>query len=158
VNKHQLGLAKNWCKALLNVRDGVIICEDDGFWFDGSGRKFLKQIYKTPWLIVSAYTAYVNAHNNIGWHFWRCKYNLCGAIAIYIPKVHVRPLLEYVLRNMGTDHIVLDASIGRYALSVNLPVMLHTPTLIDHIGLISTQPDKTKDSLMRQPCYGLGVG
>jgi hypothetical protein len=147
VNQTTLDLCLNWCNAVDTfLKDEtlthIIMCEDDVYWLDGSLKAALLQIQKTPDCIVSPYCSYTNGSRKVGWNPWIADHNLNGALTMFLPiKVLKHGLLEYVRNNHydfeGNTHI--DSTIGVYCDEFNIPVMLHTPSLVRHIGHVSTR-------------------
>lgn len=139
-NTRNLGVCKNWAKALIHAKENILICQDDIFWPEGSGKMFMDQVQRTPDNIISPYTSYSNAKDHEGWAIFTSVNGLCGALSLYIPLKYRDELLRYVMKYCANipRGVGLDAAVGQFVMINNIRMWQHTPTLIQHLGIVGT--------------------
>lgn len=158
-NSTQLGCVKNWLNAAKGLiaetdSDFIMICEDDILWREGAYTS-LKNLLKcltgeipVAWPLpsdvgmISLYRAEPYAVKEQGWQ--PIKMRACGWLGT-LCTVWYRPMLEALLREEQffmevSQGIHLDHAVGATVMKLNKMIIAHSPTLIEHIGDISTNP------------------
>lgn len=154
-NPTKLGQGYNLLNGLQSLRDEadwIMMCEDDISLCPGFGDKItniLNRIgskYKVGFL--SPYCSYVNADPGAqGWSLAkRSMYGWCGMLCTIWPKESIPDEPLVVKKDWGPD-----ASIGDLVLALGKHIYTHVPSLVTHIGDIST--GQVRDTDMRRQAY-----
>lgn len=141
-NTEQLGCPQNWFSALCYDvdTDWLMICEDDIFFRPGSGDVIRDAIQSNTANVYSPYCSMVHGiPGKTGWQ--RSMYGttgLCGALC-FVMDMSIRS--KILSDKPKFDHLSegkhLDFPIGEF---IREDVYFHMPSLISHLGEISTFP------------------
>lgn len=151
-NETTLGHTKNWLHALKILRlmhpaePYYLLCEDDIFWQPNAAyelRARLKYSMSKDVGFISPYCSRVNHQfGETGWQRARMVSDIswCGALCLLLPFWAADYIIEnedyYLEKSNNLSH--LDAPIGATLLKGNFHLLTHAPTLILHLGDIST--------------------
>ena len=144
VNGVQLGVFLNWLHALscmqsrLFIKKWILICEDDIEWIKESGKYFISYLNEhqddESIGFVSGYCSVVNA-NKEGFGLAKISpYGWCGALALAIPVRNVWSILNHPIIEKYKTSRDLDNLIGRILLDLGKKLIVHTPSLVNHLG------------------------
>ena len=126
--------------------DAYLIVQDDAYFYDaGNLREYLEQALwpgSAPGL-VSLYSTEANPAAEPGWHAdaqrWRC-----GALAfVFSPEIAARfitdqRVFQARLHAEPPSHVEIDALLGHWAAAEQVPVGYPVPSLVQHVGNMST--------------------
>lgn len=165
-NTQRLGGVRNWLRAakyLIANSDSpfIMICEDDILWTEGAADKIVgllnffvgkvDLLVKPPELstvgLISPYCAKINEPEDRGWRHPRIRSTgFCGALCTIYPRRSLEDilqasdyLLEQAIGKTGEVYL-LDYAIGRTVQHLNKVFYTHKPTLVQHLGEVSTFP------------------
>lgn len=161
-----LGAWPNWYLALAELlmrqpnADFYFLLEDDALLYQGQPnlKSYVEQsLVSNPQLaFASLYCADAIMANQIGWVSGNLGKYFIGALALVIPKESALKLMtnENVARHRetgGEDHgtKLTDAVLGRWAFENQLRVLVHNPSLVDHIGNTSTLGNDNQKAFLR---------
>jgi len=160
-NKDRLGCVNNWLhcvEELLIETDTpfIMTMEDDVQWLPGVGQKIktVLQLLLDGKLsidkigFISPYCSERNKPTNLGWREPRyLKSGWCGALNLIFPRKSLEKIiydrdrfLLYAVDEQKPEKgfIHLDYPIGRVAMEERLMILTHSPTLVQHLGEVST--------------------
>lgn len=164
-----LGIVHNWLKAaeigLLSNEPFIMICEDDIEWRDQSSYKIrsllLDELNDTVFGFISPYCSTRNSREYVrdDWHEARLNNPWCGALCTIFRRSSLELLLKYrtefiKLTEYEGRHINLDTALGEFYKRRDFPILTHTPTLILHLGEVSTNENVNANETIqkyRQP-------
>ena len=149
LNPVRLGTVFNWLQAINMPHncEWLGVFEDDIIWIKGSGPEVRKILHNccSDIGIVSPYCCVLNAPERRGWQMSKIKKSTSfyGACALFLRKQlvavireNIPEFLSFTMRN--EKHIDLDTAIGSFALKYGFKILTHNPSLIIHMGEIST--------------------
>ncbi|WP_437194472.1 hypothetical protein [Planctomicrobium sp. SH527] len=148
----QLGAFPNWCLGLAELvlreprADAYLMCQDDVLFSEGLRGYLEESLWPSPEAgVISVYCPNHYATNrNVGFHVENRGWQSCGALAYILPAASARALLcdlkvqEHRLNGPAEGLRNIDSVIGRWCLETGRTYLVHTPSLAQHIGEIST--------------------
>jgi hypothetical protein len=135
----------NWLHAiqtLSSLAEWVMMCEDDIQWGKGQGLIFREYVLSCgPGVgMISGYCSKPNANpKSLGFGLAKISpYGWCGALSIAVPAYLVPKIIShaYVSQEWRGKH--LDYVVGKVIKSLGLDIIVHTPTLVHHLGANSS--------------------
>lgn len=152
VNYVTYGPFFNWLQAILlfqnSLNPWILICEDDIQWIQGSGKIFLDYLEKCTERnekesnnidnigLVSGYCSKKNANpSSLGFGIAKVSpYGWCGALALAIPTHTITTIVNHTYALTEVRGVHLDNKIGKIMLNLKKKLIIHTPTLVHHLG------------------------
>jgi len=162
-NHEKLGIICNWLSAAKQMlvstnKPWIMLCEDDIQFMQGCSREVRKLILNLdtkPGFIspyCSKHNSYILQKGN--WHkpLIPNDTSWCGACCLLFPREHLDLIVNtheanFMLAAHGATSkpIHLDYAIGHVLTFCKKDLLTHTPTLVDHIGEISTTEVNNKE-------------
>jgi len=160
----RFGCIGNWLRAIEHLYGStntpfIMTCEDDIDWSKGSGdkvRKLITVLLTNPLDelplekigFISPYCSKTNAPKERGWRPPKfLKSGWCGALCMIFPRDSIKKLLSCKERFLeltidpkfpDKGQVHLDFAIGRFFYEQQFTIITHSPTLITHLGEVST--------------------
>jgi hypothetical protein len=148
----RIGAFPNWYLALWELylreprADAYLMCQDDALFAEGS-RHYLEE-HLWPAADVGVVSVYTPTHwsrgQPRGFHVERHGWASWGALAYIFPNKSLRSLIVHPLliehRRLGPAAGMrnIDSVVGAWCQAADLPYFVHVPSLVQHIGEIST--------------------
>jgi hypothetical protein len=148
LNEKNLGCFGNWkhaCKTLLATTKTpwILIVQDDAIWQRDSACSLRQQMKDRSSLRTGFVSPYVSVYNLKksfvdGWNETGAGWDWCGALAFCMDREAAEDLLraERFIKHPGPKQV--DAIVGLAMLDLRRPSFVHLPSLVDHIGEVST--------------------
>lgn len=143
-----LGCFDNWKYALMyllawTAAPWLLIVQDDAIWAPGSADRLRAETSVQRGLRTGFLSSYVTASDVPpgaldGWNECRSGWNLCGALALCVPREAAGELLQHRRFVRHRKRQQVDAVIAESMLDLGRPSYVHVPSLVDHVGETST--------------------
>jgi hypothetical protein len=142
--KHNIkyGSYLNWVFGLrfmyrYTTADYILMCEDDVEIHEGASKKLLEgcEQYRDKKVgFFSLWASQANANpRSPGWGIAKFSRNgWCGALALCLPRESAKAFIDYTDKPDDTKD--LDTTVGRVFLRLGYQLIIHTPTLVTHLG------------------------
>jgi hypothetical protein len=143
-----LGCFDNWrfaltCLLSRTTAPWLLVVQDDAVWAPGSASALRAETVARQDLRTGFLSSYVTASDvppgSIdGWNECRSGWNLCGALALCVPRDAAGELLRHhrFVRHPKREQV--DAVVAESMLDLGRPSYVHVPSLVDHVGETST--------------------
>lgn len=145
-----LGCFDNWKFALTHLltqdpASWLLIVQDDAIWAPGAAavlraetiaRQALRTGFLSPYVTDSDVPS--GSESARGWHACLSGWNLCGALALCLPRDAAGELLQHRRFDRHRRREQVDAVVAASMLDLGRPSYVHVPSLVDHVGETST--------------------
>ncbi|MEM8668091.1 MAG: hypothetical protein AAGG48_11275 [Planctomycetota bacterium] len=168
--KHALGAFPNYVLSLLELfmrdpyAEAYVMIQDDAIFVPSTAtRDYLEQVlwpFDGP-CIASLYCSKKYNQTNAGWHLFPDNW-IWGAVAFAFSNEAVRlilqsPELQLHRKQPGRDGLSkIDVVLGRIARSNSIPLIFPSPSLVQHIGAVSTIWDHARAVNARYASHFVG--
>jgi hypothetical protein len=143
-----LGCFNNWKQTLAyllaqTAAPWLLIVQDDAIWTPGAAATLCaeataRQNLRTGFLSPYVTTLDVPPGSADGWNECRSGWDLCGALALCLPRDAARELLQHPRFVRHPRDQQVDAVVAASMLDLGRPSYVHVPSLVDHVGTTST--------------------
>jgi hypothetical protein len=143
-----LGCFNNWRHTIAyllaqTVAPWLLVVQDDAIWTPGAAtalcaKAAVRQHLRTGFLSPYVTASDVPSGSADGWNECRSGWDLCGALALCIPREAARELLQHPRFVKHPRDQQVDAVVAASMLDLGRPSYVHVPSLVDHVGATST--------------------
>jgi len=159
IREWTLGIFHNWRQSLIDLldesADAVLLCQDDVVFCRKVRDRIEHDLWPTP--RTGCVSVYCGSLRATGRGMTRIdEMNIWGACALVFPRSVAERLLNHrVTRTWGSSRKV-DVLVGTVLRALKLEMWAYTPSLAQHIGLLSTQAGWGNATEKRMACDFVG--